>query len=214
MKMAEGSRIRRIWGERLKIHWNNLPLTGTKIYDAVTNVAGLTHAITIGTGDGSTTSFTYTAANIPIMPTSVTVTYQIGGSKYMATDDGKGNISGTDCSGTVNYDTGDISLTFSTAPDSDYPILLNYVYYTNGSGVNVSQAKDGYLHITVSGITSSTVYIVPVVDGVEVLSEEIVYTSDTDEIVPVEFFGGRLAIEAYRLGSDYITLTVEEVRRE
>ena len=199
--------------ERAKhTHWDNLALVGAEIYNPVEN--SVTGEV-IGTGDGSTTSFSATLANTPVEPKSLTVHYTIGGASYTGTNDGEGNITGTDIdSGTINYDTGDVSLTFSTAPDSGTDITIDYKYYTNGAGNDVSKATDGYVHITISGISSSTVYITPAINNVDIDDEQLVFTSDADEILPVKFVGGTLTFGAYRTGSDYITLTIEEVRRE
>ncbi len=82
----------------------------------------------IGTGDGTTTSFNATLIHSPIKKSSITVHYTISSTDYTATDDGNGNISGTDCSGTIDYDTGAISLTFTTAPDSGTNITVDYDY--------------------------------------------------------------------------------------
>ena len=193
-------------------HWSNLALVGTEMYNPQEN--SVTGEV-IGTGDGSTTSFSATLANTPVEPKSLTVHYTIGGTAYTGTDDGEGNITGTDIdSGTINYDTGEVSLTFSTAPDDGTNITADYKYYTNGTGNNVSKATDGYVHITISGIVSSTVYILPAINGIDMSDEQLVYTSDVDEVLPVKFVGGTLRFGAYRTGSDYITLTIEEVRRE
>ena len=81
---------------------------------------------TIGTGDGTTTSFSYTVNDPPIKRGSITMSYTIGGTDYTATDNGVGSISGTDCTGTVDYLDGDISLTFSTAPDNGTDITIDY----------------------------------------------------------------------------------------
>ena len=84
--------------------------------------------ILIGLGDGTTTSFSYTAAPVPIKENSVSISYTVGGTQYTATDDGSGNITGTELSsGTVDYSTGDISLEFNTAPDSGTTITLSYM---------------------------------------------------------------------------------------
>ncbi len=80
----------------------------------------------IGSGDGSTTSFSGTLANYPVVATTVTIGYTIGGTAYTATDDGAGNISGTDVSGTITYSTGAWSLTFTTAPDNATNITADY----------------------------------------------------------------------------------------
>ena len=78
-----------------------------------------------GTGDGSATSFSYTLAQKP-QPNSLNIGYTISSTAYTTTDDGAGNISGTDCSGTVNYSTGAVSLTFTTAPDNATDVTNGY----------------------------------------------------------------------------------------
>lgn len=192
--------------------WSGLPVIDTALINpATTAVSGES----VGSGDGSTTSFSHTAAFVPVEPKSVSIAYTIGGTAYTGTDDGEGNITGTDLSGTINYNTGTVSLTFSTAPDSGTSITMNYSYYENGNGEDVSNAKNGYVHITISGITTSKVHIVPVVDGVEMKDDELIYQADTDEIVPVEYSGGTLAFKAWRdTGTEYITLSIEGVKRE
>ncbi|GAH72210.1 unnamed protein product, partial [marine sediment metagenome] len=79
----------------------------------------------IGTGDGSTLVFTHTALKIPVKKSSVKITYTISTTKYEAPDDGAGVITGTNCSGTIDYETGEISLTFTSAPDDQTEIILN-----------------------------------------------------------------------------------------
>ncbi|RKY29856.1 MAG: hypothetical protein DRP74_08105 [Candidatus Omnitrophota bacterium] len=90
----------------------------------------------IGTGDGTTTTFNYTASYLPIKKNSISIIYTIGGITYTATDDGAGTISGTNCSGTVNYDTGAISLTFTTAPDNGTNIEMDYEKGWLNDGMN------------------------------------------------------------------------------
>jgi len=79
----------------------------------------------IGTGDGTTLVFTHTALKIPVKKSSVKITYTISTTEYEATDDGAGVITGTSCSGTIDYETGEISLTFTSAPDDTEDILLD-----------------------------------------------------------------------------------------
>ena len=81
----------------------------------------------IGTGDGNTTDFTDTLEHPPIEPNTVTVYYTISGATYSGSDDGEGNINGTNISsGTINYTTGLIHLIFTTAPDSGTQITCDY----------------------------------------------------------------------------------------
>jgi len=74
---------------------------------------------TLGTGDGTVVTFTgaFTFDTITgvnsIRPTSVRV---VANGRVVAQDDGRGNLFGTGVSGTVNYVTGAISVTFATAP--------------------------------------------------------------------------------------------------
>ena len=86
---------------------------------------------TLGVGDGTETSFSGTLTNYPI-PGQVEVHYTIGGTPYVATDDGAGNITGTSCSGTIDYNTKEISVNFTTPPD-------------NGTNVDVIYAIAGTL---------------------------------------------------------------------
>lgn len=70
-------------------------------------------------GNGTNKTFADTLAEAPVLPGSVTVSAEIGAGPTLETfsDDGFGNLSsdggGT---GTVNYQTGAISVTFNTAP--------------------------------------------------------------------------------------------------
>jgi len=80
----------------------------------------------IGTGDGATLTFSATLANPPVAAGSVVISYTIGGTAYTATDNGLGTITGTDLSGTINYTTGEVSLTFTVAPDAATDITADY----------------------------------------------------------------------------------------
>ena len=82
----------------------------------------MNRTVTIGTGNGTTTSFSGSIGPNSLKG-SLSVQYTINSTSYTAVDDGKGNISGVHISsGTINYDTGDISLTFDTAPDNNMDI--------------------------------------------------------------------------------------------
>jgi len=79
----------------------------------------------IADGDGSTLVFTHTSTKIPVKKSTVKIKYTISTTEYEAADDGNGLITGTNLSGTINYETGAISLTFTTAPDDETEIILN-----------------------------------------------------------------------------------------
>ena len=86
---------------------------------------------TLGTGDGTTLTFNGTLANIDIETGSLSISYTIASTAYTATDDGAGNIAGTDVTGTIDYTAGTWSLTFTTAPDNATAITADYNYYPN-----------------------------------------------------------------------------------
>lgn len=78
--------------------------------------------------DGSTTIFTLTCPNHPIKAGEVHVQYTIGTFVYDAYDNGSGVITGTNITtgSTVDYETGVMSITFSTAPDNWSDIVVEY----------------------------------------------------------------------------------------
>jgi len=87
------------------------------------------------TGDGATTGFanTYTN-NVPISAGSVVVDDTV----EVFSDDGAGVLTGNaGGSGTVNYTTGAISVTFNAAPANGQVIQASFIQYTAGTPVAV-----------------------------------------------------------------------------
>jgi hypothetical protein len=86
-----------------------------------------------GTGDGSTKTFAYTLAVVAAPKTAMYVSVTDGVETF--TDDRNGlmvgNLGGT---GTVNYATGEVSVTFNTAPANPTPITCSY--YTEDATSN------------------------------------------------------------------------------
>jgi hypothetical protein len=82
----------------------------------------------LATGDGSQTAFGPFDLNRPeIVENTVVVRTVIGSTLTNAQDDGAGNLVGDHVSsGTVNYTTGELSITFSTAPDNGEDISVTY----------------------------------------------------------------------------------------
>ncbi len=80
-----------------------------------------------GSGNGP-----YTATlTTPVNPGSPVINYTIGTTPYTAEDDGVGNFSGDFIdSGSVDHDTGDLTITFTSEPASSP--LFDYVYGEHG----------------------------------------------------------------------------------
>mgnify|MGYP000255012841 CR=1 FL=1 len=82
----------------------------------------------VGIGNGSATTFNATLGFKPVLAKSLNV-FLAG--TLVAIDDGAGNLAGVGGSGvtgTINYDTGEISVTFPTAPPENAKITVNYKY--------------------------------------------------------------------------------------
>lgn len=78
------------------------------------------------TGDGTTGPYTHTASNLPITPFSVTVTAPV----QTVTDDGMGNLTG-DGNGTIDYTTGEMSVTFNAVVAAAAAITVDYEHATD-----------------------------------------------------------------------------------
>ena len=116
---------------------------GQRMFDALTgypsNASTYTSEIItnelIGTGDNIEKVFTNTLVYIPIRRGKVRVTHTDAAALYTdGIDDGNGSISGTNiASGTVNYETGAITITFTNPPDNATIILVTYEYVSEVS---------------------------------------------------------------------------------
>lgn len=106
----------------------------------------------VGTGDGSTETFSYTASH-GVVPG----TYTITAGSVSGTDNGSGTISGTGISGTINYVSGAVSVTFTSAPsdgqaiDAAYsspPYGLALVIQNDPLGLSASADANGLGYMT------------------------------------------------------------------
>jgi len=87
-----------------------------------------TSAQTLGTGNGSLTTFSGTVTPAPVSSGSLAV---IAGSVF-GLDSGSGSIIGTGVSsGTVNYTTGAVSITYGAAPATGTAVQVGQSYITN-----------------------------------------------------------------------------------
>ena len=93
----------------------------------------------LGTGNGSTTTFTGTLDEVPVVKGTVVV--NVDGSAVDLDDDGEGMLSGTAGSGTINYETGAISVTFTNAPSASDAITVEYD--THAYQTFVAELPDG-----------------------------------------------------------------------
>ena len=106
----------------------------------------------LGVGDGSTTAFSGTLANYPLQPGSVTVDDGV----EAFSDDGLGRLTGDQGgSGTVEYKSGKVSVTFNTAPTNSTDLdttSKNDIEGVNVNAVDSDSVVDGtvYIHGTVN----------------------------------------------------------------
>lgn len=102
------------------------------------------HTVTnalVANGNGTLLTFA-TALSNPVKPKSVVV--QAGG-VTLSDPTGNGGISGTGGSGTINYNTGTIALTFDVAPPAGQQITVSYVYFTYSVSPGTSTVADRLL---------------------------------------------------------------------
>jgi hypothetical protein len=78
----------------------------------------------IGVGNGSNTTFSKILDFTPVRGATLTVT----AGSVTGTDDGNGNITGTGISGSINYTTGALNVTFTTAPADGVAVTATYRY--------------------------------------------------------------------------------------
>ena len=83
--------------------------------------------VEVAQGDGILTSFSFTAPSLPVNPSSFLVASTLPGVQQ-AVDDGAGLlVPGTPgSSGTINYQTGAVTVNFLAAPTVGDPILVSY----------------------------------------------------------------------------------------
>ncbi len=130
---SEGGKIK--WRARAK---NRVVTTGlNRVLNSTLvtgNVVTPTSGESYGTGNGSTTSFNHTLGGIAsssgvnpsVIPGSVTIT----AGSVTATDNGAGGFTGSGiATGTINYQTGACSITFSTAPANAQAITVSYAVF-------------------------------------------------------------------------------------
>lgn len=94
-----------------------------------------------GTGDGSTKTFAHTLADISAPKTAMYVSVTDGTETFK--DDRNGNMVGDQGgTGTVNYATGEVSVTFNTAPSNSQAITCSY-YHEDSTSAGILDFTGG-----------------------------------------------------------------------
>lgn len=110
--------------------------TTSDFYPIFTSVSVSTESL--DSGDGSAGPYGGTTVNPRVVPGSVTVTANPGGTQQVVTDDSAGSLSG-DGTGTIDYATGVVAVTFNgVVPSAANNIKIDYEY---GSGYVESALK-------------------------------------------------------------------------
>jgi hypothetical protein len=96
----------------------------------------------IGTGNGTLTTFAGSIGRTPLRKGSIQVTTVVGGNASVATDDSAGGITGPDITtGTVDYATGAVSVTFSAAVTNLAVVLVNYLWDSEANGEAINEIE-------------------------------------------------------------------------
>jgi len=99
---------------------------GQQVFQNITDGTYASENITavVSTGDGITTTLTGTLDVVPVRSGTVTITC----GSVTCTDNGSGTLTGTGVTGTIDYTSGAISLTYTTAPASGTNAVAQYRY--------------------------------------------------------------------------------------
>ena len=147
------------------------------------------------TPDGSETNFTFTLKYAPIRPNYVKV---IAGD-VTAIDDGKGNLIGVGVNGKITYSTGEVEVTFATAPAADVAVIANYATnFELGQLPAITTELDSkFVRANVYGLQTDTSILASYMMGkrfsfnlqeraVQILQEQILNEITTELIMKVE----------------------------
>ena len=126
-KYGTASSLNSAWGSG----YSTLDSSGVCVGSQPISCASSAGADTVGSGNGSTLSFSTTLSHTTVSAYSLAI---YAGGTLVGGDTGSGKIYGPSLSGTINYSTGALSLTFSgAAPAANAAITASYI--ANGWGI-------------------------------------------------------------------------------
>jgi phage tail-like protein len=113
-----GIRLRGIVNDRhVTLNWGGLTEDELPITDDI-----------VALPDGIETAFYGKVQHAPLFASTLVGTAVVDTATVAITDDGVGGLSGTGVTGTIDYETGAWTLSFSSAPDNHTNIVFNYTY--------------------------------------------------------------------------------------
>lgn len=112
---------------------------GQQVFRNVTDGTYASESVSssVGTGDGSTLTFGISLTPVPVRPSTVRV---VAGN-ITGVDNGSGTITGAGISGTINYATGALSVTFTAAPAVGTAISASFRYDSENAPTNIRQLE-------------------------------------------------------------------------
>jgi hypothetical protein len=132
----------------------NIP-AGANLLDAKLGIPDYIHVTSqtinlepVATGNGTTTSFTFTLEYVPVTPNSVT----IKAGSVTATDNGSGGFTGSGIntgSSSINYTTGQVTIVFTTAPTNGTAITATYKFSYEAKVDNITEVDIDLDQVTV-----------------------------------------------------------------
>lgn len=116
---------------------------GQQVFQHVTDgtYASENSTAVVGTSNGSSTTISGSVSPVPMRPSTVRVTC----GTVVGTDNGAGVISGTGVTGTVDYSSGAISVTYTVQPVASASVVAQFRY---DSEQNTSQIRSLDIQIT------------------------------------------------------------------
>lgn len=136
-----------------------ISVTDTGALDVPSSFKGVSRSQSMGTGDGTATTFTGTLSNFPIVKTSIAISYTpVTGSARALAADVNGNITGSGLDTTktnkVNYATGVFTLNFLATPNCPQnSSSIAATYISAPTTATVSYSFTGGSDGTLSGAT-------------------------------------------------------------